>query len=149
MSDHTQTLKGTKALLVVNGVVAGIIGGLVTFAPGQLFALSGITLDTDPNMMSEVRAPGGVLLGAAIFIAAAAFVRHWQAPALALSALLYLGYAFGRVVAVSTNGLPGTDLLWALGIEVALGTVSLMVLASQRVTHTDRGLAFSHSQTER
>ncbi len=149
MTDHTQTSKGTTALLVANGAVAGLIGGLVTFAPEQLFALSGITLNTDPNMMSEVRAPGGVLLAAAIFIAAAAYVRSWQAPALALSTLLYLGYAFGRVVAIYTNGLPGVDLLWALGIEAALGALSLLALTAQRDAPAHRAGAFTQSQAAR
>jgi len=149
MTNHTQSSRGTTALLVVNGAIAGLIGGLVTFAPEQLFALSGIVLGTDPNMMSEVRAPGGVLLGAAIFVASAAFVRSWQVPALTLSVLLYLGYAFGRVVAISTNGLPGTDLLWALAIEVALGIFSLMALVSQWGMRGHRAGALSLSQTTR
>jgi len=149
MTNHTQSSRGTTALLVVNGAIAGLIGGLVTFAPEQLFALSGIVLGTDPNMMSEVRAPGGVLLGAAIFVASAAFVRSWQVPALALSALLYLGYAFGRVVAIYTIGLPGADLLWALGIEAALGALSLLALTAQRDAPAHRAGAFTQSQTTR
>ena len=149
MTNHTQTSIGTKALLILNGVVAGVIGGLVTFSPEQLFALTGITLGTNPNMLSEIRAPGGVLLLAAAFVTAAAFVRPWRRSALAVSAFLYLGYAFGRMVSVAVDGVPADDLLWALAIELVLGALSVLALVTYLETPRQPSATSFTTQTTR
>lgn len=120
-----------RSLLIVNGAIALTVGAFLFFQPEALFALNGVALSGDPNLMSEVRAPGGVLLLAAPFIFAAAFVSRWQGAALGLSALVYLGYGAARTYSIAVDGLPANDLVWAMGIEWALGMLSLTALASR------------------
>lgn len=46
--------KSQHITLGLSGFTALIIGGLITFAPHAFYASSGITLNNDPNLMSEV-----------------------------------------------------------------------------------------------
>ncbi len=121
-------------LLIVNGAVALIVGAFLVFQPEALFAMSGIALSGEPSLMSEIRAPGGVLLFAALLMFAAVLVRRWQGAAFGLSALIYLGYAAARTYALIVDGLPTDDLVWAMGLEWALGALSLIALAPRRAS---------------
>jgi len=54
--------KKLRALLVTSGLIAATIGASILLAPAQFHASNGIELAADPNLLSEVRAPGGALL---------------------------------------------------------------------------------------
>ena len=52
-------------LLVSVFALLGTIGGLLTFAPAVMFGLNGVDIGADPNLLSELRAPGVVLIATA------------------------------------------------------------------------------------
>ncbi|CUK02747.1 hypothetical protein PH7735_02646 [Shimia thalassica] len=117
-----------KLTLGASGLIALGIGMAITFVPIGFYAGSGIALDTDPALLSELRAPGANLaaLGAVIF--AGALRSGLARQSAALGALVFLAFAFGRLVSIVFDGWPGESILVALGVEVALGGLCLLVL---------------------
>lgn len=58
----------TKILLSVSGILLLIVGTSILLQPHAFFATNGITLGNNPNLLSEIRAPGGLLIGCATII---------------------------------------------------------------------------------
>ena len=120
-----------KLTLGAAGLTALGIGLGIAFAPHGFYASYGITLGSDPTLLSELRAPGANLaaLGAVIFTGA---LRPAMARvSAALGALLFLAFAFGRLVGMVLDGWPGEGILTALVIEVVAGMLCLWVLRTQ------------------
>jgi hypothetical protein len=102
------------------GMLALAIGATLTFAPAVVLAGSGIVLGRDPNLLSELRAPGAGL--AMLGLAMLAGLRHakLRATALVSAAIVYAGYPLGRLIGIAMDGLPSGEMLAALAVEVAL-----------------------------
>ena len=117
-----------KALLIIAGLIGVIVGAGILFAPIQFHATSGIVLDSNASLMSEVRAPGGALLVGALIVLAGAFISRLTFIATVLTALLYLSYGLARVFSIIIDGLPDTALLAATGIELVIGLLAGVAL---------------------
>lgn len=118
----------TKALLLASSAVAFAAGAYVTFAPVALHASAGVVLNTSASLMSEVRAPGGVLLAGGVLMAAGAFIARVRHTALTLSALIYLSYGVTRLFSIGVDGLPHDNLIAATVLELMLGVAALSAL---------------------
>ncbi|WP_421857073.1 DUF4345 domain-containing protein [Oceanicaulis sp.] len=123
-----KTQRNVRALLGLNGVVLTGIGVMLVSDPHAMFALNGVTLSPDPNLLSELRAPGGALALGGGFVLASAALGVWMRAASGFSALLLLGWALGRLVSIAMDGMPDTGLLAAFGIELILGFASVWAL---------------------
>ena len=111
--------------LVICGLVAITIGASILFWPAQFHALNGIEVGSDPNSLSEARAPGGALALFGLFMFCGAFVHSLARPALLLAGAVYLAYGSARLLSVVLDGVPATGLLVATAIELGLGGVAL------------------------
>jgi len=120
--------KTIKALQIIAGVVGIIIGTGMAFIPIAFQSSAGIVLGDDLSLLSETRAPGSVLLIGGIVILLSVFKREWRRIGLVLTALLYLGYGFGRTISLAFDGIPHQSLLIALILELVLGGLALLVL---------------------
>ncbi len=121
-----------KPALIVAGLVALIVGAAVLFAPEALHASAGVELAPDPSLMSEIRAPGGALLGAGLLMLLGAFVERLARPGLLVALIVYLGYGGARLVSLALDGAPAPSLLAALAIELAIGLFCLAALRPMR-----------------
>jgi hypothetical protein len=119
-----------RALLGINGVVLTGIGVMLISDPHAMFALNGVTLSPDPNLLSELRAPGGALTLGGGFVLASAALGLWMRAASGVSALILLGWALGRLVSIPLDGMPGAGLLAAFGIELILGFASVWAMGA-------------------
>lgn len=117
-----------KLLLVVSGLVAMAIGGSILTVPDAFYASSGITLSRDANLMSEIRAPGGALLGSGALILLGAFLQSFAVASLTIGATVYLSYGASRLLSMAVDGLPGSSLIVASGVELAIGALCLYAL---------------------
>ena len=117
-----------KALLIVSGLIGIAIGSSLLFTPVSFEASAGITLGTDINLLSEIRAPSGVLLIGGIVILLGAFVSKLTDIAIILSGLIYTTYGLSRLVGIFFDGLPNEPLLMAMIVEFVIGSISLTVL---------------------
>lgn len=117
-----------KLTLSAAGLSALGVGLAITFAPHAFYAGSGVEIGHDPNLLSELRAPGAnlAMLGAVIF--AGVFRPELARRSAALGAAVFLAFAFGRVVGVAIDGPPGSGMLGALAFEVVIGALCLLAL---------------------
>lgn len=115
-----------KVLLIISGVIGIWIGSALLFTPAAFEASAGIQLGTDVNLLSEIRAPSGLLLIGGMVILLGAFISKLKYTALLLSTLIFLSYALSRVVGVLFDGFPSNPLLIALVAELLIGLLSLV-----------------------
>lgn len=119
-----------KITLGVSGLTALAIGACILLAPHAFYSGYGIALGQDPNLLSELRAPGAALaaLGGLMLagVARAALARVGLVCAFAV----YLAFPGGRVVSLALDGMPSQGILGALAVELLLA--GLLVLAFAR-----------------
>jgi len=119
-----------RTLLGFSGLVALGIGMIILFHPHALFASNGITLGNDPNLLSEVRAPGGLLIGCAVAILLSTFRYGNMSFALILSATAYGLFGISRLISMLMDGLPASSLIAATAIELLISLFCLIALNS-------------------
>ncbi|MEM1361621.1 MAG: DUF4345 domain-containing protein [Pseudomonadota bacterium] len=115
-----------KITLAISGVTAIAIGSFILLAPHAFYASYGITLGQDPNLLSELRAPGAGLaaLGA---IMLAGLVRTPMRPiALIVALTVYLAFPAGRLVSLALDGIPSGSIVGALVIEIFIACLLLI-----------------------
>ena len=118
----------TPIVLVLGGLILVLVGALVTFTPQTMFEPNGIDIGADPNLLSEIRAPGGLLLVSGLIITLGGFKQSLRTFALSLSVLVYLSYGLTRVWSVIVDGAPAASIQGALAIELVVGLISLLCL---------------------
>lgn len=109
-----------KITLGVSSATALAIGLFILIVPKTFYASYGIALEHDPNLLSELRAPGAGLaaLGALML---AGLVRVTFAPVAIVAAFtVYLAFPVGRVVSIAVDGMPSQSILAALVIELVI-----------------------------
>lgn len=108
----------SRILLLISGSMLVFIGSMVLLNPLPFFAGNGVTLSSEPNLLSEIRAPGGLLMGTGLMVLLGAFRAGLRIPALALSTLVYGAYGSSRIFSLIVDGFPGSSLLGAAAIEM-------------------------------
>ncbi|MEU5694847.1 DUF4345 domain-containing protein [Actinosynnema sp. NPDC020468] len=114
-----------KPLLAVSALVLLVIGAAQLLFPVRFHALNGVEID-DVDLLSEVRAAGGLLVALGLVVARG--VVREPRRALRVAAVAYLAYGLARLVAIAFDGPPGVGLLGATAAELALGVACAAVL---------------------
>ncbi|MEO0651293.1 MAG: DUF4345 domain-containing protein [Planctomycetota bacterium] len=127
-----QFTKTRRILLALAGLCAAYIGLSILLAPAAFHASNGIELALDPNLLSEVRAPGAALMTLGLLILLGAFVRALTLTSTVIAAAVYLSYGLGRLVSFGFDGLPGSGLIGATVIELVLGLACACALLSAK-----------------
>jgi|APSaa5957512535_1039671.scaffolds.fasta_scaffold133934_1 hypothetical protein len=122
----------TRTFLVLSGLVAAGIGGALLFVPVEFHASSGIILENDVNLLSEMRAPGGFMFAVGILIMLGAWINNMAAASLVMSCLLFLSYGFSRLLGMVFDGIPNETLLTATAFEFGIGLLGLFILVRSR-----------------
>ncbi len=133
-----QLTRFQKVSLGVSGITALAIGSVITLVPHVFYASYGITLGEDPNLLSELRAPGA---GLAVFgaIMLAGIVRTSMMPiALAVALTVYLAFPSGRIVGLVMDGIPSGSVLGALVVEVIIACLLLVAFWPRRSMNPSR-----------
>lgn len=126
--------KLVKSTLLVAGLVAIGIGGAILSMPEAFYANYGITLGPDANLMNEIRAPGGTLLGTGLLMLLGVFVPSLSLASLLVAATVYLSYGTSRLLSMIVDGVPDDGLVAASGLELAIGLLCLAALLRMRQT---------------
>lgn len=115
-----------KITLGTSGIIALAIGSFILFAPHAFYSSYGIVLGQDPNLLSELRAPGAGLTAFAV-IMLLGVVRTAIVPVSVVVALtVYIAFPVGRIVGLAMDGIPSGSVLGALGIEIVIACLLLV-----------------------
>lgn len=126
------------AALLISGPLAIGIGALLLAAPQILHASHGVILGSDPNLLSEIRAPGAALMGTGGLMLLGLWRPEHRAPALLLGATVYGAYGLARLISGLVDGVPETGLIAAAGIEAAVASLCLVALRPREGQRTVR-----------
>ena len=129
-----QPTKTLRVLVALSGLIALAIGASILIDPAGFHAAHDIELGSSASLMSEVRAPGGALLGLGLLMLVGAFQRALTFTAGILAAAVYLAYGVSRLLSVVLAGVPHEGLVGATAIELVLGGACAVALL-----HSARG----------
>lgn len=118
----------TLIYLVIAGILLIAVGGAIVFMPHTFHGSNGITLGDNPNLLSEVRAPGALLLCSGVAILMGAIRQQLRHLALTLSVLVYTSFGLSRLVSMVIDGMPSSSIVGAALIEVSVGLVGLLIV---------------------
>ena len=121
----------TFVFLFIAGLLLLVIGGTILLAPHAFHAGNGIVLGHDPNLLSEIRAPGGLLVGSAVFILIGALRPDRQSLAVMLTVLVYGSFGLARLIGLALDGMPATGIVAATVIELVVAAIGLLMLRRQ------------------
>lgn len=129
-----------KIALVVSGVTALGIGLGILAVPHGFYAGYGIALGNDPDLLSELRAPGACLAALGL-VMLAGLRRGAPGPASVAAALtVFLAFPAGRLVGIVLDGMPSPGILAALVLELAIAALCLVAFRpGARAGAPDRG----------
>ncbi len=114
-----------KIALGVAGITATAIGAAIVAIPHAFFASYGIAPGTDPNLLSELRAPGAGLAAFGILMLAGIVRGAWSQISIAAALTVFLAFPAGRLVGLIADGMPSASILSALAFELAIAGLCL------------------------
>jgi hypothetical protein len=118
----------TRILLSVSGVLLFVVGAATLFQPHAFFASNGAMLGNEPSLLSEVRAPGGLLIGCASVMLLGVFRQSIIQQALILAVMVYGSFGVSRLVGITLDGLPSASLIGATALELIVGALCILAL---------------------
>lgn len=119
-----------KSLLHLNGWVAVLIGSFTVINPVSMLASYGLQSDLSAALLSELRAPGGLLTASGLAIVQSSLSADSFQRGLTLSVMVYGSYGSVRVLGILLDGIPATEILMATAIELTLCVVSIIALTT-------------------
>lgn len=123
-----KTFKALKFILLLSGGIAFAIGAAILIVPDIFYATYGITVDTNPNALSDTRASGGSLLAMGVLMIAGYFVSTLTFTATLIAVLVYMSYGLSRVLSFVLDGWPDSGLIGATVFELAIGSILAITL---------------------
>lgn len=103
-----------------------VIGTSLLFQPHGFYAANEIILGDNPSQLSEIRAPGALLMISAIFMLLSVGRERFLQPALALIVVIYGSYGSARLLSLALDGIPSGSLVQAMVLELILAGLGLI-----------------------
>lgn len=122
----------TIIYLLIAGLLLLTVGGTILLVPDAFHGGNGITLNTNPNLLSEMRAPGALLAGSGIFILLGALRTTLRPTAVQLSVLVYGTFALARLLSIALDGMPSSSLIGAAVLELMVALAGLVIVWGRR-----------------
>lgn len=114
-----------KVALGLSGLTSFTIGASILFAPHALYAGYGITLGDDPNLLSELRAPGAGLAGFGLMMLLGIRRQAILPAAMAAALTVFIAFPAGRLVGLAVDGMPSGGVIGALAVELVIAGLCL------------------------
>ncbi len=124
----------TLIFLFLSGLLLLAIGSAILLAPHAFHASNGIALGDDPSLLSEVRAPGGLLAASAVLVLLGTFRRSLRSLAMTLTVLVYGSFGLARLLGLALDGMPSSGLVASTAIELIVAAIGLVILSRSGVT---------------
>ena len=120
--------------LSLSGLLLLAIGGAILLAPHAFHATNGIALGDDPSLLSEIRAPGGLLTASAVLILIGTFRRPQRSLATVLTVLVYGSFGLARLLGLALDGTPSSGLVGSTAIELIVAAIGLLIICRPGAT---------------
>ena len=115
------------------GVVMLVVGALHLFAPQMMMNEPGIQLTTINHFHIIRAAYGGAFLGIASLFLLGVVKPDFTHFSLVSIAVLFSGFALGRFVSISVDGLPVPRYLGVLTVEVFFAALAMLSLRKSKI----------------
>ncbi len=132
LESHQMLKQSTVVYLVIAGLLLVAIGGAIFLFPHAFHGSNGIELSDNPNLLSEIRAPGGLLLASGMTMLLGAFRQPLRNVALQLSVLIYGSFGVSRLVSMGIDGMPSSSIVAATLVEAVVAIAGMFVLSRAR-----------------
>lgn len=132
---------GTRGLLLVSGLIATVIAGMILLAPTAFYGGYEIEVGANVSLTNELKAPAGLLLLAGLLILVGVFRSDFIISSLTTATVVYLAYGLTRILSMAMDGMPNDGIVGAAAIEIAIGGICLLDLLRHRNTTTARRAA--------
>ena len=123
--------KLTASFLFVSGLLLLGIGSAILFAPEAFHASNGIELEENSSLLSEVRAPGGLLAASALLILYGAFRQEFRPQGMLVATFVYGSFGLARLVGMVLDGMPSGGIVGATVLELIVAALGLAILKKQ------------------
>lgn len=118
----------TRFTLYGAGLMMLVVGALHLLNPQMMMSEPGIVLSSVNHFHVVCAAYGGAYLGIAALFLAGALRRLDTRAALAAVALIFGGFALGRIVSIAADGVPVPLYLGVLGAEAFFAVCAVLAL---------------------
>ena len=118
----------TPIFLFISGLLLLGIGSAILLVPHTFYASNGIALGDDASLLSEIRAPGGLLAASAVLILIGTFRRQLRSQAMILTILIYGSFGLARLLGLALDGIPSRGLVGSTAIELIVAAIGLLIL---------------------
>ena len=125
--------KVQTACLGIAGLTACVIGSVIALDPAGFYAGYGLNIETNTDMLSELRAPGVNLAVLGAVMLAGVLRESLRQMAISLGVLVFGAFAGGRILGLLLDGIPSSSVLIALSIEVVIALCCLWIYRQQDV----------------
>ena len=123
--------KLVACFLFVSGVILLGIGAAILLVPEAFYASNGIDLGENASLLSEVRAPGGLLFASGLLIIAGSFRHKLRAQSVVLATLVYGTFGLSRLLSMALDGMPSAGIVGATTVELIVAALGIFILTRQ------------------
>ena len=121
-------------VLSLSGLLLLSIGALRISNPiGNYSKNSGIKIENEVNLLNEVRGTSAVMLFGGAIILSGTVIPQMTFASHVVAILIFLGFAFGRLVSIRLDGRPNKLLIRGLTFELVFGSLNVVGLFNNLV----------------
>jgi len=114
-------------VLSLSGLMLLSIGALRISNPiGNYSKNSGIKIENEVNLLNEVRGTSAVMLFGGATILSGTTIPQMTFASHVVAILIFLGFAFGRLVSIRLDGRPNKLIIRGLIFELVLGSLNVV-----------------------
>jgi len=121
-------------VLSLSGLLLLFVGALRISNPiGAYSRNSGIKVENEVNLLNEVRGTSAVMLFGGATILSGTAIPQMTFASHVVAILIFLGFAFGRLVSIRLDGRPNKLIIRGLIVELVLGSLNVVGLYNNLV----------------
>jgi len=116
--------------LSISGLLLFVVAGVLRISNPikNYLKNSGIKLEKEVNILSEVRGMSSVMLFGGIIVLLGTIVPELTITSFVVAILIFLGYAIGRLLSIGLDGKPNKLIIQGLITEIVLGAANVFCL---------------------
>lgn len=122
-------------ILSISGLLLFVVAGVLRISnPIKVYLKnSGIKLENEVNLLSEVRGMSSVMMFGGITVLLGTIVPEMTITSFVVAILIFLGYAIGRLLSFGLDGKPNKLIIQGLITEIVLGAANVFCLVTSLV----------------